>query len=113
MITIYPAETNNGVATSWIPLTTVYTPPASCYDVYKDSQGMLMAFDPNYGLDVDSNVQCAPLAETTWWAQTRLGWWGKGHTDASLGPMTCPHQWTTVATSVKDIYSTAAMCCPS
>ncbi|KAK2036794.1 hypothetical protein LZ31DRAFT_482792, partial [Colletotrichum somersetense] len=73
----------------------------------------LVAYDPGFGLDIDSRVRCAPAAVTTWWEQGRLGInGGEGHTAVSIGPLVCPDRWNTVATSVKDEMSTLAMCCP-
>lgn len=113
MTSLYPAETNDGVVTSWIPLTTVYTPPTGCSTQFRLNGPSLVAFDPGYGLDIDSKVICAPPAVTTWWEQGRLGQGAaSGHTAASIGPLTCPSSWTTVATSVKDKISTNIMCCP-
>lgn len=72
-----------------------------------------MAFDPGYGLEVDTNVICQPPAVTTWWEQAKLGVATKeGHTAASLQPMVCPVAFSTVASSIKDLSSTLAMCCP-
>ena len=113
MTALYPAETNNGVVTSWIPLTTVFIPSASCSDEFRLNGPSLVAFDPGYGLDINPNVVCAPPAVTTWWEQGRLGQGDDpGHTAASLGPLTCPDAWKTVVSSIKDHSSTLAMCCP-
>lgn len=114
MTSLYPAETNSGVVTSWIPLTTVFTPSASCTSQFRLDGPSLVAFDPGYGLDIDSNAECAPPAVTTWWEQGRLGGGdGNGHTAVSIGPLTCPDEWTTVASSTSQGSSTAFMCCPS
>ncbi|KAI0475656.1 hypothetical protein GGR56DRAFT_695430 [Xylariaceae sp. FL0804] len=110
---IYPAVTSSGVVTSFIPLTTVFTPSAGCSGRYRLDGPSLVAFDPGYGLDIDPDVRCAPSAVTTWWEQGRLGFDGAGHTAISLGPLTCPDDWITVASSVgEDRSSTLAMCCP-
>ncbi|KAI1851344.1 hypothetical protein JX266_003419 [Neoarthrinium moseri] len=114
MATLYPAETNAGVVTSWVPLATVYTPSVGCSSQYRLNGPSLVAFDPGYGLDIDSRIICQPPAVTTWWEQGRLGSGNDaGHTAVSLGPMTCPDKWITVASSVQDESSTIAMCCPS
>jgi hypothetical protein len=113
MTTLYPAETNNGVVTSWVPLTTQFNAPASCSGKFRLNGPSLVAFDPGYGLDIDEDVICAPPAVTTWWEQGRLGHGNaNGHTAASLGPLTCPSGWSTVVTSRKNQFSTLAMCCP-
>ena len=48
----------------------------------------LAAWDPGYGISVDTKVKCVPSAETTWWDQFRLGL--NSLTVVSLGPITCP-----------------------
>lgn len=113
MTTVYPAVTSNGAVTSFVPLTTVFTPSADCSNYYRLNGPSLVAFDPGYGLDIDTQVRCLPPAVTTWWEQGRLGAVDDDHTALSLGPMTCPDEWTTVATSIEDRSSTLAMCCPS
>lgn len=110
--TIYPAETSDGTVTSFIPLTTTWTPSAGCETKYRLDGPSLMAFDPGYGLDVETGVICDPPAMTTWWEQGLLGGGGLYETAVSIGPLVCPSGWTTVAESTKDTTSTAAMCCP-
>ncbi|KAI0595169.1 hypothetical protein F4775DRAFT_570407 [Biscogniauxia sp. FL1348] len=113
MTSIYPAESSSGTVTSFIPLTTTFTPTAGCTDFFRLNGASLVAFDPGYGLDIDSNVRCLPSAVTTWWEQGRFGDASDGaHTAVSIGPLTCPDKWPTVASSVKDSSSTLAMCCP-
>ncbi|KAI0016764.1 hypothetical protein F4780DRAFT_661830 [Xylariomycetidae sp. FL0641] len=112
--TFYPAETSHDVVTSFLPLTTTYTPSPSCSGVYRLNGPSLVAFDPGYGVDIDPSVQCAPPVMTTWWEQGRFGNGDQeGHTAVSIGPLICPDEWSTVASSVKDKTSTLAMCCPS
>jgi hypothetical protein len=107
-------ETNGDSVTSWIPLTAVFTPPPGCESTFRligdPGSGVLMAFDPGYGLDVDTAVKCAPSAVTTWWEHGRLG--ENEKTRVSIQPLTCPYLWTTVATMVRDSSTTQAMCCP-
>ncbi|KAK1712773.1 hypothetical protein BDP67DRAFT_516870 [Colletotrichum lupini] len=115
MATAYPAVTDeNGTVTSFIALPTAFTPPTSCSTIYRLNGFSLAAYDPGYGIDIDTRVRCAPPAVTTWWEQGRLGLNdGEGHTAVSIGPLVCPERWVTVATSVKnDTSSTLAMCCP-
>ncbi|KAI5918707.1 hypothetical protein F4810DRAFT_558552 [Camillea tinctor] len=113
MTDIYPAETLSGTVTSFIPLTTTFTPSAGCSDFFRLNGPSLVAFDPGYGLDIDTNVRCLPSAVTTWWEQGRFGDASDGaHTAVSIGPLTCPDKWPTVASSVKDSSSTLVMCCP-
>ncbi|KXH51852.1 hypothetical protein CNYM01_11237 [Colletotrichum nymphaeae SA-01] len=115
MATAYPAVTDeNGTVTSFIALPTAFTPPTSCSTIYRLNGFSLAAYDPGYGIDIDTRVRCAPPAVTTWWEQGRLGLNdGEGHIAVSIGPLVCPERWVTVATSVKnDTSSTLAMCCP-
>jgi len=110
---LYPAETTSGVVTSFIPLTTVFTHSSACSRYLRLNGDTLVAFDPGYGLDIDSNARCVPSAVTTWWEQGRFGNTNdEDHTAVSLGPMVCPHAWSTVVSSVRDHSSTLAMCCP-
>jgi hypothetical protein len=106
------AQTRNGEVTSWIPLTTTFTPSAGCESVFRLNGPSLVAFDPGYGLDIDSGVRCVPPAVTTWWEQARLGVGGDEHTAISIQPLTCPYEWTTVGTYTED-KTTQIMCCPS
>ncbi|KAB8255367.1 hypothetical protein BDV32DRAFT_142082 [Aspergillus pseudonomiae] len=112
-VTLYPAETSDGTVTSFIPLTTVWLPPSGCASYFRLNGPSLVAWDPGYGLDIDTNVRCAPSAVTTWWEQGALGGGGSEHTAVSIGPLTCPENFSTVASSVKNGSSTLAMCCPS
>ncbi|KAJ5833840.1 hypothetical protein N7474_002151 [Penicillium riverlandense] len=110
--TLYPAETHSGTVTSFIPLTTIWTAPAGCSGSFRLDGPSLMAFDPGYGLDINTDVICDPPAMTTWWEQGLLGGGGAYKTEVSIGPLTCPDGYSTVASSVKDVSSTLAMCCP-
>lgn len=113
MATVYPAVTGGATVTSFVPLTTSFTPSAACSEYFRLNGPSLVAFDPGYGLDIDTDVRCVPSAVTTWWEQGRLGGNGEGHTAISLGPLVCPHEWHTVVSSTVDQSSTLAMCCPS
>ncbi|KAI1130983.1 hypothetical protein F5Y10DRAFT_99933 [Nemania abortiva] len=113
MTTLYPAVTSSGGVISFIPLTTTFTPSAECSGYFRLNGPSLVAFDPGYGLDIDTDVICVPSAVTTWWEQARLGVNGDDHTAISIGPLTCPYKWETVATSIENGSSTVAMCCPS
>lgn len=112
--TLYPAETDSGgTVTSYIPLATSWSASEGCSSSFRFNGPSLMAFDPAYGIDVNTNAVCNPPAVTTWWNQGNLGGGGSEHTIASIGPLTCPGGFSTVVTSVKDTISTKAMCCPS
>ncbi|KAB8234047.1 uncharacterized protein BDW43DRAFT_66959 [Aspergillus alliaceus] len=110
---IYPGETNGGTVTSFIPLTTAWPASSGCASYFRLNGPSLMAYDPGYGLEINTDVICGPPALTTWWEQGRLGGGGPYHTAVSIGPLTCPEDFSTVVSSVKDSSSTLAMCCPS
>ncbi|KAK1980229.1 hypothetical protein LZ30DRAFT_595200 [Colletotrichum cereale] len=114
MAEAYRPETDQAsTVTSFIALPTIFTPPSICSSIYRLNGFSLVAYDPGFGIDIDSRVRCAPPAVTTWWEQGRLGInGGEGHTAVSIGPLNCPHRWNTVVTSVKNKISTLAMCCP-
>lgn len=106
-------DRNDGDVTSWIPLTTVWPSSSGCGSSFRLDGPSLVAFDPGYGLEIDSAVKCQPPAVTTWWEQGRLGKGVySGHTAVSILPLTCPESFSTVVTSIKDQSSTLAMCCP-
>jgi hypothetical protein len=111
-VTPYPPEFNDKVVTSWIPLKTAWPLSPGCSSYFRLEDTSLVAFDPGYGLDVDTSVRCGPPAVTTWWEQGRLGAGDQYHTAISIGPLTCPDYLYTVGTSIKDGFSTLAMCCP-
>ncbi|KAK8055337.1 hypothetical protein PG993_000564 [Apiospora rasikravindrae] len=113
-----PATDDEGTVTVFVPLTTTFTAAPSCSTLFRQNGPSLVAYDPGYGLDIDTRAgggKCAPGAVTTWWEQARLGFNDDDghHTAASLEPLTCPDGWLTLASSQKDAQSTVAMCCPS
>lgn len=110
--TLYSPEVNNGAVTSFIPLTTTWTASKGCSSSFRLNGPSLVAFDPGYGLDVDSNVVCAPPAVTKWWEHGHLDDNDGSEAKVSIGPLTCPYGFYTVASSTKDATSTLAMCCP-
>lgn len=112
-ITSYPAETNSGTVTSYLPLTTAWPSSSGCASIYRLNGPSLVAWDPGYGLDVNSDVVCDAPEVTTWWEQGLLGNGGTLPTRISLGPFTCPEAFSTMKSSVKDASSTLVMCCPS
>lgn len=111
--TLYPAETTDGTVTSFIPLTTAWPSSSGCASIFRLNGPSLVAYDPGYGLDIDTDVMCAPPAVTTWWEQGHLFGGGSRHTAVSIGPLTCPEDFTTATSSIRDGSSTLAMCCPS
>ena len=114
MSSLYPAETDaTGGVVSYVPLTTSYTPPASCSSVFHLDGPSLMAYDPAYGIGVNTDVICGPPAVTSWWEQALLGNPRSAHTALSLGPLICPEPFTTATTAIQRGSSTSVFCCPS
>lgn len=109
----YSAVTDSGGAvTSFLALTTTFTVPSSCSNLFKDEGPSIVAFDPSWGLDIRPQDVCQPRAVTTWWNQGNLGTGGNDRTAVSLGPLLCPQGFSTVASWASDSSSTQAMCCP-
>jgi len=111
----HPPETNLGIVTSWLPLTTAYPSQSGCSaDIYArwgiTSGYNAVAFDPDYGISVNTSVSCLPVQATTWWEQ--LGLQDTTSTVISLGPVVCPAQYTTIGTSLVGVGSTLVVCCP-
>jgi hypothetical protein len=110
MATVKLPETNSGVVTSWMPLTTAYPAVRGCDQLYWSVvANTVAAWDPGYGLFV-ADSSCLPKAATTWWDQDKLG--KNTETVMSIGPVTCPQAYYTARTSVKDSSSTLVGCCP-
>ncbi|GJP92699.1 hypothetical protein AnigIFM59636_011501 [Aspergillus niger] len=110
----YPPETDSsGTVTSYMPLTSVWTASSGCESKFRLDGPSLMAWDPGYMLDIDTNARCCPPQMVTWWEQALLGVGGQYHTQMEIGPFTGPESWPTVASSIKNQYSTLWMCCPS
>ena len=111
-LSFYPPETNAGTLTSWIPVGTTFPSPSGCESLYWSVVvDRLAVWDPGYGISVDTNVKCLPPAATTWWDQDRLG--VDTATVVSLGPITCPSDYTTVTTMIQNQFSTFVACCPT
>ncbi|KAJ5609912.1 lpxtg-domain-containing protein [Penicillium herquei] len=109
-MTTWAPTTHGTQVTSWLPVTS-YTPSAACYGYFRYQAGQgLMAFDPAYGYSVNASVTCEPAAITTWSLSLSPA---NSKTYVSLGPLTCPDAWSTVAQSEENASSTAKMCCPS
>jgi hypothetical protein len=116
--TTRPAELNDGIWTSWLPVTTAWPSQAACdtaiwarVGINTDSGYWPYIFDPEYGQSVANTPTCLPPAATQWWEQTP-------DTDLpqitsySLGPLVCPEAYTTVTTTVVKSSSTSVICCP-
>ncbi|KAI1380736.1 hypothetical protein F4677DRAFT_196371 [Hypoxylon crocopeplum] len=104
-------ETNSGVVTSWIPVPTVHPHQAGCENLlWQYVPNVIAAWDPGYGIEVDTKATCLPKAATTWWLQDRFG--PISDSVFSLGPVTCPQDYYTATVSAKDATSTFIACCP-
>lgn len=105
-------ETNTGVVTSWIPITTQWPSDPKCTSLFwKYVQTIIAGWDPGYGVLVDTDATCLPKGVTTWWLADHLG--PNAQTAISLGPLICPEAYYTANQSVKDASSTFVACCPS
>ncbi|KAE9370251.1 hypothetical protein N431DRAFT_492375 [Stipitochalara longipes BDJ] len=107
------AETNNGVTTSWVPLTTPgpTLSPECTSAIYLSPQNnaSIGAYDPWYGQNVNTNLRCQLPQQTTWWDQSNLA----ASTLWNLGPLACPNGYTTASTASVNPISTILACCPS
>ena len=104
-------EKHGDVVTSWIPVESAFPARPECTDkLWNYAQDIIAGWDPGYGVSANLDVTCHPKAVTTWWLQERLG--PNTETVVSLGPVTCPEDYTTAATRVEDASSTLVACCP-
>ncbi|RDW60259.1 hypothetical protein BP5796_11865 [Coleophoma crateriformis] len=117
MTTTHPPETNSGVVTSWLPVTTAWPSVSQCSsEIYSqipfgtNGGALAIAFDPYYAQSIDSRITCLPPAATLWWDQTQQI---PAQTVTSLGPFVCPGLYTTASTSNVNGLSTFIACCPS
>ena len=107
-----PAETNNGVTTSWLPMTTAWPSSAGCEkSFWKKVSTLLVDWDPGYGLSVQHGLSCHPPEMTQWWNAPMLGVDTKA-TQYSMGPVVCPKAYTTATKSTMGGGRTLVGCCP-
>jgi hypothetical protein len=108
----HPPVTNNGVVTSWLPVTTAWPSIQQCStDIYSQfGGGLALAFDPYYGRFINTQISCLPPAATLWWSQVLQT---PAQTITGLGPLECPQLCTTGTTSVINPMSTFVACRPS
>lgn len=115
-------ETNSGIVTSWLPLTTPfpYNSNGACSlgswassGNGPDRDSIALAFDPdsNYANQFANN--CLPTEVTKWWNQRATTGHGGLATQYSIGPIVCPEIYTTATTSDLGGGSTQVACCPS
>ncbi|RDW87469.1 hypothetical protein BP5796_03163 [Coleophoma crateriformis] len=118
MMTTHPAELNNGVWTSWLPVTTAWPADPTCssaawvhYGIQATPGFWPYVYDPAYGQTVDNELSCLPTEATQSLsgATTVSG----VSTVYSLGPLVCPEAYMTVSTSVNTGSSTSVVCCPT
>lgn len=111
----YPVETTGTITSTWVPLTTTFSAPASCSNLFREvgdvGGGTFMAYDPGYST-LNTSYTCNPSAAAIWWAQY-TGTLTTDTTRIGIGPMVCPQSWSVVQTSIVDSSSTFSMCCPS
>jgi hypothetical protein len=114
-VAAHPPETNGGIVTSWLPLTSAWPSVAECatggiYSQIGANGALAIAYDPYYGMSIDRSLTCLPPFATAWWSQTTTT---PLLTHTSLGPFVCPGGYTTATSSVVDDISTFVGCCPS
>jgi hypothetical protein len=105
-------ETNSGVVTSWLPVSTPWPAVPQCSaEIYSQiGGGSAIAFDPFFGQSINGQITCLPPAATLWWNQV---YQTPAQTITSLGPFACPELYTTGTTSALNSLSTFIGCCPS
>ncbi|XDG04293.1 hypothetical protein ABKA04_003908 [Annulohypoxylon sp. FPYF3050] len=104
-------ETNRNTVTSWIPISSAYPHQAGCDKyLWQYVTSTIAAWDPGYGISVQTDATCLPKPVTTWWLQDRFG--PIKDTIISIGPVTCPQDYYTATVSAKDASSTFVGCCP-
>lgn len=78
---------------------------------------LVVAFDPGYGITVDSAAVCMPPQATSWWETEwqKVTQLGQTMTVYSIAPIVCPEAYTTVGTSLVGVggVSMLVACCPS
>jgi hypothetical protein len=110
-----PPETNSGVVTSWLPISTAWPSVSQCStEIYSQlgGGGVAIGFDPYFGMYISSQTTCLPPVATEWWNQEKQT---PAQTVTSLGggPSICPQLYTTAHTSILNSMSTFVACCPS
>jgi hypothetical protein len=117
-----PPETNSGIVTAWIPLTTTASSAfyacwnESYIDISDASDGAdFVAFDPQVTVvnGVNTPVACQPTQVTSWF-DSRFATSAEGElgTVTSIQPIVCPRGWFT-AKSITVRNSEQVMCCPT
>jgi hypothetical protein len=112
---VHPPETNGGIVTSWLPITSAWPSIPECatggiYSQLGGNGALAIADDPYYGISIDTALTCLPPVATSWWDQSSAT---PLLTHISLGPIVCPGGYTTATTSAVNDISTFIACCPS
>lgn len=118
MTTTHSPELNNGIWTSWLPVTTAWTSQAACNSAAWARVGIDPAddfwpyiYDPAFAQSVANSLTCLPPEATQWWegastvSSTITSW--------SLGPLICPSAYATVSVIIVSETSTSVICCPT
>lgn len=102
-------ELNNGILTSWLPLTTTYPVVDNCSSAFFASgnaqTNVVYLYDPNQA-EAQFTTHCLPDVATSWWDQSDTA------TITSLGPFVCPAAYTAAYSEIVDGSSTLTACCP-
>lgn len=118
----FTATTKNNTITSWIPMDRGWTMPTGCaslfhYNIYPFDGPKLVAYDPSWGVDIDTSYSCQPTAVSSWFLQATTTSTQSGSqiftTSISIKPMTCPDGYSEAAIKAIDASTSAVMCCPS
>ncbi|KAH7166525.1 hypothetical protein EDB81DRAFT_782397 [Dactylonectria macrodidyma] len=114
-VTTHPPEENGSLVTSWMPMSTAWPSSSGCGDYWwKVVPNTVAAWDPGYGLFVDTDLTCQPPQLTSWWnADINVD---VAKTQMSIGPVICPEAYTTASTQVRVVNGesrTFVACCPS
>jgi len=118
MSTTHPAELNNGVWTSWLPLSTAWPSQSACGSAAWVRVGLNSTddawpylYDPAYGESIANTPTCLPPQATEWWNGGSTV--SNSITSYSIGPIVCPEAYETVSTINLPGSSTSVICCPT
>lgn len=107
---LWTSEVVWDTTTYFYPLTTAFSYPDGCTNLFQKSDDDLVAFVIGLDSGTGSGVACLPEILTAFQA-VEFPYRGPTLTSA-LGPFICPVNWQTMVTSTKDRTSTLALCCP-
>jgi hypothetical protein len=107
-IPVADLQTISDTPTAWLPLSTAFTSKPECStQLFAQSNGQAVLYDPYYGLVVDPDSgECLPPDVTAWWNQDTK-------TRVMLGPtFVCPSAYSAVQTVSMDSVFRQTLCCP-